>query len=100
MPSLADIHPLEGRTVLSELHVHAGHGNFTSAFLADPNKPMSENTLNLAIRAMGHSAGEMSSHGFQNSASKMLNGRGEWALDAIERQLAHAEQNGARAANS
>lgn len=39
----------------------------------------------------------MSGHGFRNMASTLLNEQG-WNRDAIERQLAHAERNGVRAA--
>lgn len=39
----------------------------------------------------------MIGHGFRNMASTLLNEMG-WRLDAIERQLAHAEKDGGRAA--
>lgn len=39
----------------------------------------------------------MSGHGFRSMASTLLNEQG-WNRDTIERQLAHAERNGVRAA--
>jgi len=39
----------------------------------------------------------MTGHGFRSIASTLLNEQG-WNRDAIERQLAHAERNGVRAA--
>lgn len=61
----------------------------------DRERPISENTLNDAIRKrLGFSA---TSHGFRSTASTILNEDG-FRPDAIERQLAHAEQNKVRAA--
>jgi integrase len=39
----------------------------------------------------------MTGHGFRSMASTLLNEQG-WRYDAVERQLAHAERNGVRAA--
>ena len=60
-------------------------------------RPMSENTLNAALRVMGYEKGRMTGHGFRSIASTFLN-EAEWHRDAIERQLAHAESNEVRAA--
>ena len=61
-------------------------------------RPISENTLNGALRRLGYSGDEMTSHGFRSMASTRLNEMGRWNPDAIERQLAHRERNAARAA--
>ncbi len=61
-------------------------------------KPISENTLNGALRRMGYGSDEMTSHGFRASASTLLNESGKWSPDAIERQLAHIDTNGVRRA--
>ena len=58
---------------------------------------MSENTLNAALRRMGFKNEDMTSHGFRASASSMLNERGLWNADAIERQLAHVDGDSVRA---
>jgi integrase len=58
---------------------------------------MSENTVNAALRRLGYSKEQMTGHGFRSMASTMLNEQG-WNRDAIERQLAHAERDGVRAA--
>ena len=50
---------------------------------------MSENTLNGALRRMGFSKEEVTSHGFRATASTLLNESGKWAPDAIEAELAH-----------
>jgi integrase len=61
------------------------------------SRPMSENTINAALRGMGYAGDQMTGHGFRSIASTHLNEAG-WHRDAIERQLAHAESNEVRAA--
>ena len=60
--------------------------------------PMSENTLNAALRRMGFSKEEVCAHGFRSTASTLLNESGLWSADAIERALAHGPTNSVRAA--
>lgn len=55
------------------------------------NRPMSENTINAALRRLGYAADEMTAHGFRATASTMLNESGKWSPDAIERALAHKD---------
>ena len=58
---------------------------------------MSENTITAALRRLGYTSNEMTGQGFRSTASTLLNEQG-WNQDAIERQFAHAERDGARAA--
>ena len=60
-------------------------------------RPMSENTVRVALRSMGYSNEQMTAHGFRGMASTRLNEMG-WSPDIIERQLAHVESNQVRAA--
>ena len=60
-------------------------------------RPMSENTLNTAIRRMGYDKTQMTSHGFRAMASTTLNDMG-FNPDAIEAQLSHVEGDSVRAA--
>lgn len=53
------------------------------------SKPISENTLNQALRRMGFDKDQHTSHGFRASASSLLNESGLWSADAIEAELAH-----------
>ncbi len=62
-----------------------------------PGRPLSENTLNAALRTLGFGKEEMTAHGFRAAASTMLNEAG-FPADVIERQLAHAPRNKVRAA--
>lgn len=60
---------------------------FPSAIARD--KPISENTMNQALRRMGFEADQHTSHGFRASASSLLNESGLWNEDAIEAELSH-----------
>jgi integrase len=84
-------------TILKELHPLTGSGRFVFPSLRSQDRPMSENTLNAALRRLGYDKHEMTGHGFRSMASTLLNEQG-WHHDAIERQLAHAERNSIRAA--
>ncbi|WP_421995998.1 tyrosine-type recombinase/integrase [Roseococcus sp.] len=61
-------------------------------------RPMSDNTLNAALRRLGYAKDEATAHGFRATASSLLNESGLWSVDAIERQLAHVESNDVRRA--
>ncbi|MDE2043293.1 MAG: site-specific integrase, partial [Alphaproteobacteria bacterium] len=61
-------------------------------------RPMSENTINAALRRMGYAQDEMTGHGFRAMASTLLNEMSKWNPDAIERQLGHAELDDVRRA--
>jgi integrase len=65
---------------------------------SDPKRPISENTLNAALRRLGYSKDEMTAHGFRAAASSILNESGNWNPDAIEAQLAHVDGNSIRRA--
>jgi integrase len=62
------------------------------------SRPISDNTLNAALRRLGYAKDEATAHGFRASASSLLNESGLWHPDAIERQLGHVEGNDVRAA--
>lgn len=66
--------------------------------LRSATRPMSENTINAALRRLGYAQDEMTGHGFRAMASTLLNEMGKWNPDAIERQLAHGEPNAVRRA--
>ncbi len=63
------------------------------------HKPMSENTVNKALRGMGYcTKTEVCGHGFRAMACSALVESGLWSRDAVERQMSHQERNGVRAA--
>ena len=61
-----------------------------------PSKSLSENTFNSALARIGFK-GTATAHGFRALFSTVAN-ECNWNPDAIERQLAHVERNGVRAA--
>lgn len=71
---------------------------FAFSSLYPGKRPMSENTINAALRRLGYTSEEMTAHGFRSMASSLLNECGKWSTDAIERALAHQDSNGVRAA--
>jgi integrase len=95
----AHIVPLSSRAVaiLRELEPLTGRGRYCFPSLRTPDRPMSENTINAALRRLGYDKDTMTAHGFRAMASTRLNEMG-WSPDVIERQLAHAERNKVRAA--
>jgi integrase len=58
-------------------------------------KPLSENAMNSALRRMGYTKEEMTSHGWRSSASTILNERG-YNSDWIEAALGHQDENEVR----
>ncbi|MCG8006846.1 MAG: tyrosine-type recombinase/integrase [Candidatus Thiodiazotropha lotti] len=83
--------------VLNEIKPLTGRGKYVFPGVRTNRRPMSENTVNAALRRLGYTKEEMTGHGFRSMASTILNEQG-WHRDAIERQLAHAERNSVRAA--
>lgn len=82
--------------ILRDLYPLTGEGKYLFPGLRSASRPMSENTVNAALRRLGYGKDEMTGHGFRSMASTLLNEQG-WNRDAIERQLAHAERNSIRA---
>lgn len=87
----------QAMAILKELKPLTGGGKYLFPSNRTKTRPMSDNTLNAALRRLGYTKEEMTAHGFRSMASTILNEQG-WNTDAIERQLAHSEKNGVRAA--
>jgi integrase len=75
-----------------------GDGRYVFPSIRTPLRPMSENTVNGALRRLGFTGDEMTAHGFRAMASTLLNESGKWSADAIERALAHKDRDSIRAA--
>lgn len=84
--------------LLQELAEFEDLSNHLFPSIRDKNRPMSNNTLNAALRRLGYDKTEMTPHGFRAMASSLLNESRKWHPDAIERQLAHVECNDVRRA--
>lgn len=77
-------------TTLAELRPLTGRGRYL--FSHDDDVPMSDNTINKALRIMGYDTrpgGDHCAHGFRSMASTLLNEEGGFDGDVVEAQLAH-----------
>lgn len=90
--------PPQAVAILRELHAVTAEEDFAFPCIGAAKKPISENTLNGALRRLGFGPDIATAHGFRATASTLLNESGLWNPDAIERQLAHAENNEVRRA--
>ncbi len=82
--------------LISEIHPISSHSDFVFPSLRTPKQPMSENTVNGALRRLGYGGDEMTAHGFRTTASSLLNESGKWNPDAIEKALSHSDKNAIR----
>ncbi|MCS4606605.1 integrase arm-type DNA-binding domain-containing protein [Enterobacter kobei] len=85
--------------ILKQVHKLSGNRDFVFVGDHNPRKPMSENTVNKALRVMGYDTKvEVCGHGFRTMACSSLIESGLWSRDAVERQMSHMERNSVRAA--
>lgn len=85
--------------ILKQVHKFSGERDFVFVGDHNPHKPMSENTVNKALRVMGYDTKvEVCGHGFRTMACSSLIESGLWSRDAVERQMSHMERNSVRAA--
>ena len=82
--------------ILTEIRPKTGHEKYV--FSGFNGRPLSENTLNTALRRLGYSKDEMCSHGFRSMASSLINESGKFSPDVIEKELNHVPRNAVRAA--
>ena len=93
--------PLSRQALIILEKIKSMSGNRELIFVGDhdPRKPMSENTVNKALRVMGYDTKvEVCGHGFRTMACSSLIESGLWSKDAVERQMSHQERNSVRAA--
>ena len=90
-PHLVPLAP-QAIAILRELQPLTGHREFVFPGLRTSQRPMSDNTINAALRRMGYSTEDMSAHGFRAMARTLmvehLPGIG---ADVLEAQLAHGK---------
>jgi integrase len=84
--------------LLGELRPISGQSKLLFPGVRSGDRPMSDNTLNASLRRLGYDKSQMTAHGFRATASTLLNESGKWHPDAVERQLAHVENNDVRRA--
>lgn len=75
--------------ILRDLHPLTGRGEYVFPSVRSLRRPMSENTINAALRYMGIDRDTMTSHGFRAMARTILDEVLGFRPDYIEHQLAH-----------
>jgi len=75
--------------ILRNVHAITGHDRYVFPSLRSDQRPMSENTLNAALRGMGYSKDIHPAHGFRAMARTILDEVLGERVDHIEHQLAH-----------
>jgi integrase len=83
--------------LLNELRPLTGDGRLLFPSLRSSDRPISDNTLNAALRRLGYSGEQHVAHGFRSTASTRLHEM-QWNHDWIERQLAHGDRDKVSAA--
>ncbi len=80
--------------LLNELKMMTGNYRYVFPGRNDPNKPMSEASINQVIKRIGY-GGKVTGHGFRHTLSTILHEQG---FDSfwIEIQLAHVDKNNIR----
>ena len=89
--------PKQAVEILRDLEPLTGRYSFVFAGVVNKKRPMSENTVNQAIRRLGYDNTQMTAHGFWAMASTTLYEMG-FPSDLVERQLAHVVGNDVRRA--
>lgn len=83
--------PSQAIAILRDLHTETSFSEYVFHSTWTTRRPICENTMNVALRRLGYSQEEATSHGFRASASTLLNELGMWSADAIERQRRASE---------
>lgn len=75
--------------VLRDLHDLTGNGQLIFPGERSINRPISENTINMALKTLGYSSDVVTAHGFRATARTLLEEQLKFPYDLIEHQLAH-----------
>lgn len=86
----------QAATILGDIKNLTGGGELVFPCIGPSGRPISENTINAALRRIGYDNKTMVAHGFRAMASTLLNELG-FAPDVIELQLAHKDKDAVRA---
>ncbi len=75
--------------IFKGLQDFTGHGRYVFPSIRTGERPMSENTINAALRGMGYGSDVMTGHGFRATARTIMDEVLGERPDLIEHQLAH-----------
>lgn len=77
-------------TILCDLHPLTGSRPYVFPSNRGEGRPMSENTVNAALRGLGYDGNTITGHGFRAMARTVLDEVLDYPIHIIEQQLAHA----------
>lgn len=83
--------PSQALAVLAELRPLSGHGKYVFPSILGGGRPMSENTVNTALRRLGYDKDTATAHGFRAMARTIMVERLNVNPEVIEAQLAHGK---------
>lgn len=75
--------------ILQDLPRFTGTGQYLFSSALTNKRPMSDNTINAALKRLGYPSSEITSHGFRATARTILDEVLGFRPDIIEHQLAH-----------
>ena len=75
--------------IFKEIYNFTNNSEFVFPSRSDKNRPISDMSINMALRRMAYSKEDMTGHGFRAIARTLLDEVLEFPLDIIEQQLAH-----------
>lgn len=76
--------------ILEDVIPRSGNSEYVFPGVRSPRRPMSNNTINAALRYMGYDSDTITGHGFRAMARTVLDEVLGYRIDFIEQQLAHA----------
>lgn len=75
--------------ILKEAYNFTNNSDFVFPSRSDKHRPISDMSINMALRRMGYGKEDMTGHGFRAIARTLLDEVLEFPLEIIEQQLAH-----------
>lgn len=76
--------------LLKEMYLYSGKAKYIFHSLRSTSTPMSDATMNNALRRMGYSQDEIVVHGFRAMFSTIAHEKSSFSHEVIETQLAHS----------
>ena len=78
--------------LLKEMQPYTGRGMYVFPSVRSNDRPMSENTINAALRRMGYTSDDMTAHGFRSLGRTVIGENlPDIHHDVVEAQLAHGK---------
>ena len=84
--------PWQAVEIFRELRGYSGHGELVFPNRNGHSRPISDGTINSALRALGYTNDQISGHGFRATAASALIEMG-WRREVLDAQLAHRDRS-------